>query len=52
MRAGTSDLAEGYRHYLIKFPAKEDAPDIGLEQAVAEKVGAAPARREAILALG
>jgi serine/threonine-protein kinase HipA len=27
--SGTADLPEGYRHYLIKFPAKEDAPDIG-----------------------
>ena len=31
--SGTSDLPEGYRHYLIKFPAKEDAPDIGAVEA-------------------
>jgi serine/threonine-protein kinase HipA len=31
--SGTSDLPEGYRHFLIKFPAKEDAPDIGTVEA-------------------
>jgi serine/threonine-protein kinase HipA len=31
--AGTSDLPEGYRHYLIKFPAREDGPDIGAVEA-------------------
>jgi len=29
MISGTSDLPEGYRHFLIKFPANEDASDIG-----------------------
>jgi len=33
MISGTSDLPERYRHYLIKFPAKEDAPDIGAVEA-------------------
>ncbi|HEX6041153.1 type II toxin-antitoxin system HipA family toxin [Longimicrobium sp.] len=27
--AGTADLPPGYRHYLVKFNAREDAPDIG-----------------------
>lgn len=31
--AGTSDLSEGYRHFLVKFPGKEDAPDIGAVEA-------------------
>ncbi len=31
--AGTSDLPDGYRHLLVKFPAKEDAPDIGAVEA-------------------
>jgi serine/threonine-protein kinase HipA len=31
--SGTADLPEGYRHYLIKFPLKEDAPDIGAVEA-------------------
>ncbi|MBA2669615.1 MAG: type II toxin-antitoxin system HipA family toxin [Gemmatimonadetes bacterium] len=31
--SGTADLPEGYRHYLIKFPSKEDAPDIGAVEA-------------------
>ncbi|MDA1095683.1 MAG: type II toxin-antitoxin system HipA family toxin [Chloroflexi bacterium] len=31
--SGTSDIPEGYRHYLIKFPAKEDIPDIGAVEA-------------------
>jgi len=33
MMAGTSDLPQGYRHYLIKFPATDDAPDIGAVEA-------------------
>lgn len=31
--AGTADLPDGYRHYLIKFPSQEDAPDIGAVEA-------------------
>jgi len=31
--SGTADLPEGYRHYLIKFPSKEDGPDIGAVEA-------------------
>lgn len=31
--SGASDLPDGYQHYLIKFPAKEDAPDIGAVEA-------------------
>lgn len=31
--SGTSDLAEGYRHFLIKFPAKEDPSDMGAVEA-------------------
>lgn len=31
--SGTSNLPEGYRHFLVKFPAKEDAPDIGAVEA-------------------
>jgi serine/threonine-protein kinase HipA len=27
--SGASDLPEGYRHFLVKFGAKEDVPDIG-----------------------
>jgi serine/threonine-protein kinase HipA len=27
--SGTADLPAGYRHYLIKFNAREDAPDMG-----------------------
>lgn len=30
---GTAELPEGYRHYLIKFPAKEDVVDIGAVEA-------------------
>lgn len=33
MISGTSDLPDGYRHLLVKFPAKEDAPDIGAVEA-------------------
>jgi serine/threonine-protein kinase HipA len=33
LMAGTSDLPEGYRHYLVKFPAKEDPPDVGAVEA-------------------
>jgi serine/threonine-protein kinase HipA len=33
MVSGTSELPEGYAHFLIKFPAKEDAPDIGAVEA-------------------
>lgn len=33
MISGTSDLPERYRHYLIKFPAKEDPPDFGAVEA-------------------
>jgi serine/threonine-protein kinase HipA len=40
--SGTSDLPEGYRHYLIKFPGKEDGPDIGaVEAAYAAMAGEA-----------
>ncbi|MDT8437331.1 MAG: type II toxin-antitoxin system HipA family toxin [Gemmatimonadota bacterium] len=36
MISGTSDLPEGYRHILVKFPATEDPPDIGaVEEAFA-----------------
>ncbi len=31
--SGTSDLPEGYRHFLVKFPAKDDALDIGAVEA-------------------
>lgn len=31
--AGTADLPAGYRHYLVKFNAREDAPDIGAVEA-------------------
>jgi serine/threonine-protein kinase HipA len=31
--SGTSDLPEGYRHCLVKFPAQEDAADIGSVEA-------------------
>ncbi|CAN5882284.1 type II toxin-antitoxin system HipA family toxin [soil metagenome] len=31
--SGTADLPEGYRHFLIKFPSREDAPDIGVVEA-------------------
>lgn len=33
MISGTSDLPQGYRHFLVKFPAKEDAVDIGAVEA-------------------
>lgn len=33
MISGTSDLPQDYRHFLIKFPAKEDASDIGAVEA-------------------
>lgn len=33
MISGTSDLPEGCRHFLVKFPAQEDAPDIGAVEA-------------------
>ena len=33
MISGTSDLPQGYRHFLVKFPAKEDAVDIGSVEA-------------------
>ncbi len=33
LMAGTSDLPEGYRHYLVKFPAKEDPADVGAVEA-------------------
>jgi len=31
--SGTSDLPEGYRHFIVKFPAGEDVPDIGAVEA-------------------
>ena len=31
--AGTSDVPEGFRHYLVKFPAGEDLPEIGAVEA-------------------
>jgi serine/threonine-protein kinase HipA len=31
--SGVSDLPEGYRHFLVKFGAKEDAPDVGAVEA-------------------
>jgi serine/threonine-protein kinase HipA len=31
--AGTADLPPGYRHHLVKFNAREDAPDIGAVEA-------------------
>lgn len=31
--SGTSDLPEGYRHFIVKFPASEDIPDIGAVEA-------------------
>lgn len=31
--SGTSDLPEGYRHFIVKFPAREDLPDIGAVEA-------------------
>lgn len=31
--SGTSDLPEGYRHFIVKFPASEDVPDIGAVEA-------------------
>lgn len=31
--SGASDLPEGYRHFLVKFGAREDAPDIGAVEA-------------------
>jgi serine/threonine-protein kinase HipA len=41
--SGTADLPAGYRHYLIKFPGEEDAPDIGAVEAayalMAEQAG-------------
>jgi serine/threonine-protein kinase HipA len=41
--AGTSDVPEGYRHFLVKFPAKGDASDIGAVEAayalMAEEAG-------------
>lgn len=40
--SGTADLPAGYRHYLIKFNAREDAPDMGaVEVAYAEMARAA-----------
>lgn len=33
MISGTTDLPEGYHHFLIKFPAQGDAPDIGAAEA-------------------
>jgi serine/threonine-protein kinase HipA len=33
MISGASDLPEGYRHFLVKFPAKEDREDIGAVEA-------------------
>lgn len=41
--SGTSGLPPGYRHHLIKFPGKEDPPDIGAVEAayalMAKKAG-------------
>lgn len=31
--SGASDLPEGYRHFIVKFPAGEDGPDIGAVEA-------------------
>ncbi|HEY0171572.1 MAG TPA: type II toxin-antitoxin system HipA family toxin, partial [Pyrinomonadaceae bacterium] len=31
--SGASDLPEGYRHFIVKFPAGEDVPDIGAVEA-------------------
>ena len=31
--SGTSDLPEGYRHFIVKFPSREDVPDIGAVEA-------------------
>lgn len=31
--SGTSDLPEGYRHFIVKFPSSEDVPDIGAVEA-------------------
>jgi serine/threonine-protein kinase HipA len=40
--SGTSDLPEGYRHYIVKFGTKEDGPDIGaVERAYALMAGEA-----------
>lgn len=44
--SGTADLPAGYRHYLIKFNAREDAPDMG-----AVEVAYAEMAREAGLAV-
>lgn len=41
--AGTSDVPEDFRHYLVKFPAGEDLPEIGAVEAayalMAEEAG-------------
>ncbi|MDQ3919856.1 MAG: type II toxin-antitoxin system HipA family toxin [Acidobacteriota bacterium] len=31
--SGASDLPEGYRHFIVKFPAGEDVPDVGAVEA-------------------
>jgi serine/threonine-protein kinase HipA len=31
--SGASDLPEGYRHFIVKFPSREDVPDIGAVEA-------------------
>jgi len=31
--SGASDLSEDYRHFIVKFPSKEDLPDIGAVEA-------------------
>ena len=42
MISGTSDLPEGYLHYIVKFGSKEDGPEIGaLEMAYARMAGEA-----------
>ena len=33
MISGASDLPEGYRHFIVKFPAGEDVPDVGAVEA-------------------
>jgi serine/threonine-protein kinase HipA len=33
MISGASDLPEGYQHFIVKFPAGEDVPDIGAVEA-------------------